>query len=122
MVDGEPEHYSFGAALLPEDGRLKLELGGVVVTGTKPEPLEELDDVRPKLAASIGAGGDLTDLRMWLDGKPFPFERGADDTPFTATLRGRPAKPLALGRHEVVVFGATRDTATAAAWAFTVTP
>jgi hypothetical protein len=120
-VDGEPEHYAFGAALLPENGRLKLELGGVVITGHKPAPLEELDDPRPKLAVNVGAGGDLTDVRMWLDGKPFPFERGPNDPPFTATMRGRPADPLAPGRHEVVVFAATSDTATAGAWTFTVT-
>jgi hypothetical protein len=117
---GEPEYYAYGAALLPENGALKLELGGVVITGYKPEPLAVVDDRRPTIAANVGAGGDLQDVRMWLDGKPFPAERGANDTPFTATLRGRPAKPLAAGRHEVVVFAATTETATATAWAFTV--
>jgi hypothetical protein len=121
-VEGEeePEYYAYGAAMLPENGEPKLELGGVVITGYKPDPLAVLDDPKPKLAANVGAGGDLTDVRMWLDGKPFPTERGANDTPFTATLRGQVASPLAPGRHEVVVFASTSDTATATAWTFEV--
>jgi hypothetical protein len=121
-VEGEeePEYDAYGAALLRENGALKLSLGGVVISGHKPDPLAELDDPQPKIAANVGAGGDLTDVRMWLDGKPFPAQRGANDTPFTATLRGQPAKPLEPGLHEVVVFAATSDTATATAWAFTV--
>lgn len=118
--ESEPEYNAYGAALLREKGGLKLELGGVVISGYKPGHLDELDDAQPKLAANVGAGGDLTDVRMWLDGKPFPAERGANDTPFTATLHGQPARPLEPGRHEVVVFAATSDTASAAAWAFTV--
>jgi hypothetical protein len=121
-IDGKTEHYAYGAALFPENGALKLELGGVVITGYKPEPLEELDDPRPKLAANVGAGGDLTDVRMWLDGKPFPAERGANDAPFTATLRGQPEQPLKPGRHAIVVFAATDGTATVTAWTFTVKP
>jgi hypothetical protein len=119
-VEGEREHYAYGAALLPEDGSLKLELGGVVISGYKPEPLQEIDERRPELAANVGAGGDLSDVRMWLDGEPFEARRGANDTPFTATLRGRPEQPLTAGEHEVVVFAATSETATASAWSFTV--
>jgi hypothetical protein len=118
--DGEPEEFAYGAALLPEDGQLKIELGGVVVTGFKPDPSSETDETQPDLAANVGAGGDLTDVQMWLDGEPFPAERGKDDTPFTATLRGKPAGPLPPGRHHVVVFASTGETATATAWLFTV--
>jgi hypothetical protein len=114
------ERYSYGAALLPEDGKLKLELGGVVVKGWRPEPTEEITDTTPVVGANVGAGGDLTDLRLWLDGKPLPFARGANDTPFTATLRGEPSQPLAKGEHEALVFAATDVTATASAWGFTV--
>jgi hypothetical protein len=119
--DSEPEYETYGAALVREGGGLTLELGGVVISGHDPVPEAELDDALPKLAANVGAGGDLTDVRMWLDERPFPAERGENDTPFTATLRGRPAQPLRAGLHEVVVFAATTDTATATAWAFTVT-
>jgi hypothetical protein len=119
-VDGKREHFAYGAALLPEEGALKLELGGVVISGYKPEPLQEVDEARPELAANVGAGGDLVDVRMWLDGKPFDARRGANDTPFTATLRGRPEQPLAAGEHEIVVFAATSETATATAWPFLV--
>lgn len=119
-VEGKKERFAYGAALLPEAGTFKLELGGVVVAGFKPDPLAELDDPRPTLGANVGAGGDLTDVRMWLDGKPFPAKRGANDTPFTASLSGKPDSPLAPGIHEVVVFAATSATATATAWSFTV--
>ncbi|MGH3130734.1 MAG: hypothetical protein ACRDNX_07950, partial [Gaiellaceae bacterium] len=74
----------------------------------------------PQVAANVGAGGDLTDVRMWLDGDGFSFRRGANDTPFTATMRGRPTGDLTTGRHEIVVFAATDQTATATAWTFSV--
>jgi hypothetical protein len=118
--EGDVEEFAYGAALLPENGTLKLELGGVVITGFKPDPSSEIDDPQPELAANVGAGGDLTEVQMWLDGEPFPAERGKDDTPFTATLRGTPAAPLDKGRHHVVVFASTGETATATAWLFTV--
>jgi hypothetical protein len=120
MAEGEPEYFAYGAALLPEEDELKLELGGVVVTGHKPEPLAEITERTPRLAANVGAGGDLDDLRMWIDGTAISFERGANDTPFTASMTARPARPLAPGRHEVVVFASTSETATASAWTFTV--
>lgn len=118
--ESEPEYNAYAAALLPAEGGLRLELGGVVISGYKPGHLDELDDAQPKLGANVGAGGDLTDVRMWLDRKPFPAERGENDTPFTATLHGQPAQPLGAGRHQVVVFAATNDTAAAAAWAFSI--
>jgi hypothetical protein len=120
VVEGEREDFAYGAALLPEGGKQKLELGGVVITGHKPDPTSTTDDRQPPVAANVGAGGDLTDVRMWLDGEPFPAERGANDSPFTATLRGVPAAPLEPGLHTVVVFAATDQTATATAWTFTV--
>jgi hypothetical protein len=119
-VDGKTQQFGYGAAMLPENGSPKIELGGVVITGQKPDPTSVITDTQPTLAANVGAGGDLTDVRMWLDGEAFPAERGAQDTPFTATLRGKPEKPLAKGLHTVVVFAATEETATASAWTFTV--
>lgn len=119
--EDEPDYEVYGAALVREDDELKLELGGVVISGHDPVPEAELDDSKPELAANIGAGGDLVDVRMWLDEKPFPAERSKNETPFTAKLRGRPARSLGPGLHEVVVFAATTDTAAATAWAFTVT-
>ena len=118
--EGKKEQFAYGTAMLPENNALKIELGGVVITGYKPDPTSVTTETQPTLAANVGAGGDLTDVRMWLDGKGFPAERGAQDTPFTATLRGKPAKPLAKGLHTVVVFAATAETATASAWTFTV--
>jgi hypothetical protein len=119
-VDGKKQQFGYGAAMLPENGSPRIELGGVVITGQKPDPTSVITDTQPTLAANVGAGGDLEDVRMWLDGKAFPAERGAKDTPFTATLRGKPEEPLAKGLHTVVVFAATEETATASAWTFTV--
>ena len=120
VEDGETEHFAYAAALLPEGGKPKLELGGVVITGHKPDPSSEIEDATPTISANVGAGGDLVDVRVWLDGEPFPAKRGENDTPFTATLTGTPAQPLAPGLHHVVVFARTAETASASAWSFTV--
>jgi hypothetical protein len=119
-VEGDPEDFAYGAALRREGGALRLELAGAVVSGHVPDPLEEVPAGRPEVAATINAGGDVTKVLTWLDGRAFPVARGEDDLPFTATLRGRPRRPLAPGRHEVVVFAATDRTAVASAWSFTV--
>ena len=119
-VDGKKEEFAYGTAMLPERGGPKIELGGVVITGQKPDPTSTITETQPTIAANVGAGGDLKDVRMWLDGKGFPAQRGANDTPVTATLRGKPEEPLAKGLHTVVVFAATEETATASAWTFTV--
>lgn len=120
-TDGKAERYSYGAAFSPENGKLKLELGGIVVAKYTPEPLAEVSDRRPEVGANVGTGGtDIRDLRLWLDGKPLPFRRGPNDTPFTAMLRGRPAAPLAKGEHQAMIFAATDSDATASAWPFTV--
>jgi hypothetical protein len=119
-VEGEREDFAYGAALTRERGVLRLELGGAVVSGQKPEPADRVSEARPEVAANVSAGGIVTRVLTWLDGTPFSATRGVDDLPFTATLRGRPARPLARGRHHVVVFASTDRAAVASAWTFTV--
>jgi hypothetical protein len=117
-VEGRREYYAYAVAFLEEEGRWRIELGGIIITGLKPEPLSTADP-RPALAADVGAGADLNKVVMFLDGEPFPAERRGD-SPFAAQLRGRAAEPLARGRHTVVVFADSGLTASAIAWTFDV--
>jgi hypothetical protein len=117
-VEGRRESFAYGVAFLQEEGAWKIELGGIIITGLKPEPLSKADP-RPQLAADVGAGADLNTVIMFLDGKPFPAERPSD-SPFAARLRGQPSEPLADGQHTVVVFADSGLTASAIAWTFRV--
>ena len=117
-VEGESEYYAYGVALAQEAGAWKIELGGVVVTGLKPDPLAETD-ANPAIAANIGAGGELDQALMWLDGEPLRARRSSD-SPFAAALSAQPPEALAPGPHEVIVFGSTDITASAIAWTFSV--
>jgi hypothetical protein len=117
-VEGEEEYFAYGAALIQEEGAWKLELGGVLIAALKPEPLSETD-ARPEIGANVGAGGDITQLLMWLDGKPLAFERGGN-APFAATLVATPSEDLQPGQQEVVVFASTDLSASAIAWTFSV--
>ena len=119
-VEGELEYFTYAAALKSARGGLKLELGGIVASGHRPEPMTEIDERRPELAVNLAAGADIVEALLWLDGSRISARRGADERPFTATLSGRPRRPLAPGRHQVVVFAATRGTAEASAWTFVV--
>jgi hypothetical protein len=117
-VEGEREYYAYAVAFLQEEDRWRIELGGIIITGLRPEPLAKADP-QPPLAADVGAGADLNKVVMFLDGEPFPAERGGS-SPFAATLRGKPTEPLADGRHTVVVFADSGLTASAIAWTFEV--
>jgi hypothetical protein len=119
-IAGEEEQFAYGAALIEEDGRWKLELGGIVITGLSPEPLAKTTP-RPRIASNVGADADLIELHMWVDGEAMRV-RNEGQTPFTAKLSAEPAAPLRPGRHVAVTFAATDETATATAWPFTVEP
>ncbi|MBA2474542.1 MAG: hypothetical protein H0V40_01095 [Actinobacteria bacterium] len=118
-VKGKAEYFAYGAALQPELGAWRLELGGVIISGLEPEPLARIDEERPTVGAGIGAAAELDEIALWVDGERLPATP-ATDSPFTAKLAEQPAQALEPGRHEVVVFGGTIDTASASAWTFTV--
>lgn len=117
-VQGKREYYAYGVAFLQEEGEWKIELGGIVITGLRPEPLSKADP-RPQLAANVGAGADLNKVVMFVDGKPYPAKR-TSDSPFAAQLRAKPTEPLADGRHTIVVFADSGLTASAIGWTFRV--
>jgi hypothetical protein len=117
-AEGDREYYAYGVGLAREAGQWKIELGGVVISGLKPDPLEETDAL-PQIKANVGAGGDLQQILVFLDGKPLAFARGGD-SPFAASVSAKPPAKLAPGRHEVVVFASTDLTASAVAWTFSV--
>ena len=117
-VEGEQEYFGYAVAFLEEEGAWKIELGGIVITGLAPEPLATTGP-RPQLAANVGAGANLNNVVMFLDGEPFPAEREGD-SPFAAKLRGQPTEDLAAGHHTVVVFADSGLTASAIAWTFDV--
>lgn len=117
-VEGKREYYAYGVAFMQEENEWRIELGGIVITGLRPEPLSQADP-QPEVAANAGAGADLNKVVMFLDGEPFPAERGGS-SPFAATLRGKPSEPLADGRHTVVTFADSGLTASAIAWTFQV--
>jgi hypothetical protein len=119
-VGGEEEEFAYGVALLNEDGKWKLELGGLIITGLLPEPLS-VAKPDATIASNVGAAADITELHMWLDGKPLEV-RNEGETPFTAELSATPSPPMAAGRHVAVTFAATSETATAIAWPFSVEP
>jgi hypothetical protein len=117
-VEGRQEYYAYAVAFLEEEGRWRIELGGIIITGLRPEPLSDADP-QPQLAADVGAGADLNKVVMFLDGEPFPAARQGD-SPFAAKLRGKPEEPLGDGRHTMVVFADSGLTASAIAWTFRV--
>jgi hypothetical protein len=115
-VEGNSEYFAYAVAFMQEEGAWRIELGGVIVTGLKPEPLEKVGP-RPQLAADVGAGGELNNVLMWLDGEPFAVAED-DATPFAAQLRGTPKEPLEAGRHVIIVFADAGLTASALSWTF----
>jgi hypothetical protein len=116
-ADEEKEYAAYGAALVREAGRWKLDYGSVAFGGLEPEPGEGAG-AQPEIRATANGGGDLVRLLAWLDGRPLALER--TDAPFTATLTARPSRPLAPGRHTAVAFATTEFGASAVAWAFEV--
>src|ERR687895_1770975 len=70
-VDDGSQPFAYAVAFVRDGGGWRIELGGVVITGLRPEPLEE-GDARPQLAADVGAGGGLDRVLMWLGGGALP--------------------------------------------------
>lgn len=116
--DGEDEDFAYAVALRRAGAAWRIELGGVIVGGVRPSPLDEVEPT-PPLRADVAAGERPRVFLLWLDGRAVAA-RAEADTPFAARIRARPARPLRAGRHTGVAFAATRDAAGAVAWPFTV--
>ena len=122
LVEGEADadDFAYGAAFRRERGAWRLDLGGLVVGGVRPEPLEEVGP-EPELRADVAAGGRVRTFLLWHDGRALQAASEAD-TPFAARVRARPAAPLAEGLHVGVAFAATDAASGAVAWPFRVEP
>lgn len=119
-VDGEGDPFAYAAALVPERGAWKVDLGGAVLDALEPEPYEPAER-RPLVRARANVSERVHTLLLWLDGR---LLRGGklERTPFTLALSARPSSPLGAGRHDAVAFVATDGAAAAVAWPFTVEP
>lgn len=115
---GEVEDFAYAVALRRAGAGWRIELGGVIVGGVRPSPLDEVD-ATPRLRADVAAGARPRAFGLWLDGTPLPAAVETD-TPFAARIRARPARPLRTGRHTGVAFAATGDAAGAIGWPFRV--
>jgi hypothetical protein len=116
--DGDPEPAAYAAALRHERGTWRLELYGLVVARLRPEPDGTTGD-RPEVRAEAQAGDEVERMLLWVDGTAsrVPYAR---TSPFTGELHGRVSEPVGEGEHALVVFAATRTTASALAWSFEV--
>jgi hypothetical protein len=122
LVEGETDadDFAYGAAFRRERGAWRLDLGGLVVGGVRPEPLDEVGP-EPEFRADVAAGGRVRAFLLWLDGRALQAASEAD-SPFAARVRARPTAPLAEGLHVGVAFAATDAASAAVAWPFRVEP
>jgi hypothetical protein len=118
LVEGEMDDFAYAAAFRREDGRWRIDLGGLVVGGVRPEPLDEVEP-EPELRADVAAGQQVRTFLLWLDGRALDAAPEAE-SPFAARVRARPAEPVGEGRHVGVAFASTEDAAGAVAWPFHV--
>jgi hypothetical protein len=101
------------------DGAWRLALfGPVAVEPLRPAPGATVARVE-RVAVRATAPGALEQFDVWLDGQPFTVEVGGPSAS-EQTAFAQPREPLAPGRHVVVAFARTGDSATARGWEFTV--
>jgi hypothetical protein len=103
-----------------KDGkRLRAELGGALrVEPTGPRPGVHRERVIPQVAVEVKQASGEPTVALYLDGEtllPKVYSAGSSATVFS-TLPG----DFTRGRHTVVAFAATAETAAATAWSFTV--
>ena len=116
-MEGAREPFAYAVAFVRERGRWRIELGGVVIDGLAPEPLEIASRL-PRVALNVSAGGQVGRVLLWVDSRPLAHERRSD-APFSA--RGVARTPsLRPGRHHAVGFGFAGGAAGAVAWTFAV--
>jgi hypothetical protein len=109
IVAVETQGRVFATALHREEGRWRVDVGGVVAV----EPVHPPPGAaprRPELSARVDAAGPPDVTRIWLDGRPLPATVGR------AGLISAPLGPLRPGTHTVVAYAQTADDAAATGW------
>jgi hypothetical protein len=114
--DGEPA--AWGAALRRENGRWRVELGGVFFTRLRPTPGSDAE-TEPEIRLEAQAGGEVDDVRLWL-GRRELVTHAFRRQPFTREVWGRLRDSLPEGRYTLVAFATSGGTAGAIAWPFEV--
>jgi hypothetical protein len=109
VVAVKAEGRLFATALHREQGRWRVDVGGVVAVDPV-HPLPGGTPTRPQLSARVDAAQQPEDARLWLDGRPLPATVGR------AGLVSAPLGPLDPGTHTVVAFARTADDAAATGW------
>ena len=90
------EDFAYGVALRREAGEWRIDLGGVLVGGVRPEPLDRVHgDVR--MRADTAAGARVRTFLLWLDGEAVDG-RIESPTPFSGRVVAEVGRPPA-GRH-----------------------
>ena len=112
------EDFAFAVALRREPGGWRVEHGGVLVGGVRPEPLEEEAASGVLLRADAAGSGHVRTMLLWLDGQPVAA-RTESETPFSARVRAD-IPTVRPGPHVGVAFAATAEGAGAVGWPFSV--
>jgi hypothetical protein len=110
-----PGPRALAEPLVLEDGEWKVEPFGVDISYGYPDDLSA-DSRRPFVTFGVNAAGE-PEARLWIDGRELPLRRRQGRP---VTFEGRPARPLAAGRHVVVAFAKVGDRVGALAWLATV--
>jgi hypothetical protein len=110
-----PGPRAFAVPLAAEDGSWKVEPFGLDLSYGYPDDLSA-DPRRPYVSFGVNARGK-PEARLWIDGRELPLRR--QEGTFI-TFEGRPAKPLAKGRHTVVAFAKSGTRVGALAWTIRV--
>ena len=115
--DGEPEYAAYAAMLVEEGTGWRLELGDPVAVRLL-APVGQTDEKQPQIRFSVEANAAVEEAGLWVDGEPVAGT--VEGSGEQVRIAGTPAKPLAPGRHVVVVFGRSGSNATAGASPFVV--
>ncbi len=115
--EGKNEYAAYAAPLARENGGWRLDLGESIRLKLN-SPGRKTSEAQPRILLRARAKLPITEAGVWLDGKPVPGNvNGSGRDVFVAA---KPARPLRSGRHVVVVFASTGETATAGAAPFRV--
>lgn len=114
---GKREYAAYAAMLAREGNGWRLELGDPLRLELL-SPRHTRTETQPLVAFRAAAEQPIRAAGLWLDGTPLPGRvRGSGAT---IEVTGKPAQPLAVGRHVVIVFASTGNVASAGAAPFRI--